>query len=92
MDVTPFEAVQRMRQLSDVGVPFKFSFQTLNTTQGTSDGLKVVERAQIRLGLRNDQSSLAHQLIAYVDLDSSSAPRFFHLPLLMSFNEHSIKP
>lgn len=92
MDVTPYEALQRMRQLTDVGVPFSFSFNTLNTTKGTTQGLKVVKRAVLRKGLRDDQSHMSHKLVAYTDLDQKEAPRFFHVSLLQSFNEHTIKP
>ena len=92
MEVTPYEAVQRMRQLTEVGVPFSFTFNSLNTTKGSTDGLKEVKRAVLRKGLRDDQSNLSHKLIAYVDLDQKEAPRFFHVSLLQSFNEHIIKP
>ncbi len=92
MDVTPYEALQRMRQLTEVGVPFAFSFNSLDTTRGTSAGLKIVKRAVLRKGLRDDQSNMAHKLVAYTDLDQKEAPRFFHVSLLQSFNEHTIKP
>lgn len=92
MEVTPHEAVQRMRQLTEVGVPFSFSFNSLDTTRGTSKGLVVVNRAILRKGLRDDQSDLSHKLIAYTDLDQREAPRFFRIALLQSFNEHTIKP
>lgn len=92
MYVTPYEALTRMRQLTEVGVPFSFSFNTLNTTTRTTDGLKIVDRAVLRLGLRDDQSELSQQLVGYVDLNQRDAPRFFHIPLLQSFNEYLIKP
>lgn len=92
MDITPYEAIERMRQLSDAGVPFSFTFNSLNTTKQTTEGLISVPRAVLRMGLRDDQSKLAHQLIAYRDLNKGDVPKFFHLPLLMSFNEHIIKP
>lgn len=92
MDVTPYEALQRMRQLTEVGVPFSFSFNTLNTTKASTQGLKIVNRAVLRKGLRDDQSKMSHNLIAYTDLDQKEAPRFFHLSLLQSFNAHTIKP
>ena len=92
MEVTPYEALTRMRQLTEVGVPFSFSFQSLNKTKDTSDGLVFIKRAILRKGLRDDQSDLSQQLVGYTDLDKKEAPRFFHIPLLMSFNEHTIKP
>lgn len=92
MEVTPFEALARMRQLTEMGVPFSFSFNSLNKTNGTTSGLVTIARSILRKGLRDDQSKLSQQLVGYVDLDKNEAPRFFHVPLLMTFNEHIIKP
>ena len=92
MDVTPYEALQRMRQLTEVGVPFSFTFNSLDTTRRTTGGLKEVKRAVLRKGLRDDQSNMSHKLVAYTDLDQKEATRFFHVSLLQSFNEHTIKP
>lgn len=92
MDITPYEALQRMRQLTEVGVPFSFTFNSLDTTRRTTGGLKEVKRAVLRKGLRDDQSNMSHKLVAYTDLDQKEAPRFFHVSLLQSFNEHTIKP
>ena len=92
MTVTPYEALERMRQLTDVGVPFSFSFESLNKTKNTSNGLIVINRAILRQGLRDDQSDMSQQLVGYKDLDKQEAPRFFHIPLLISFNEYKIKP
>lgn len=92
MDVTPYEALTRMRQLTEMGVPFSFSFNSFNKTKRTTDGLVVVERAILRKGLRDDQSDLSQQLVGYTNLDKQEAPRFFHIPLLMTFNEHTIIP
>ena len=92
MDVTPYEALQRMRQLTEVGVPFSFTFNSLDTTRRTTGGLKEVKRGVLRKGVRDDQSNMSHKLVAYTDLDQKEAPRFFHVSLLQSFNEHTIKP
>ena len=92
MDVTPYEALQRMRQLTEVGVPFSFTFNSLDTTRRTTGGLKEVKRAVLRKGLRDDQSNMSHKLVAYTDLDQKEAPRFFHVSLLQSFNQYTIKP
>mgnify|MGYP006338792065 FL=1 len=82
MNVTPYEALQRMRQLTEVGVPFSFTFNSLDTTRRTTGGLKEVKRAVLRKGLRDDQSNMSHKLVAYTDLDQKEAPRFFHVSLL----------
>jgi hypothetical protein len=92
MDVTVYDALTRMRQLTEVGVPFSFSFNSYNKTKTSTAGLISIRRAILRKGLRDDQSDMSQQLVGYVDLDKNEGARFFHIPLLMSFNEHTIKP
>ena len=81
-----------MRELTAIGVPFSFEFDSYNSTKRTYGGRRVVTKAVLRLGLRNDQSSMANTLIAYQDHSDGDAPRFFHLALLMKFNQYTIKP
>jgi hypothetical protein len=90
--ITPYQAVKRMKELTELGIPFSFSFCSLNTTTGKSSGIKTVAVAQLRKSLRDNQSELSHQLITYIDVNQSDADRQFHLPLLLKFNEYSIKP
>ena len=89
--LTPYEALKKMRQLSELNIPFSFEFYSLNSTKDTSEGKKTVDKALLRLGLRKDQSSKSELLIAYTDY-STDKPRFFNLPLLMKFNGITIKP
>lgn len=91
-EITRFEAIERMRLLTQIGMPFEFTFYSLDKTRNKSNGLKQVNKAILRKGLRNDQSNEADSLIAYTDLDNDKAPRFFRLSLLMSFNKITIKP
>lgn len=91
MDITPHQALKRMRELTEAGVPFSFVFQTLNTTDGTASGFKKVEKAMLRQSYRDDQSALAHQLVSYIDLDNN-LPRQCYVCLLLKFNEYNIKP
>lgn len=91
MDITPHQAIKRMRELSEAGVPFSFVYQSLNNTKGTSAGFKTVDRAVLRKSMRDDQSDLAHQLVSYIDLDGDH-PRQFYACLLLRFNDYNIKP
>jgi hypothetical protein len=85
-----YDALKRMRRLTELGVPFTFSFLSFNATNGTSDGFKDVTNAQLRKGYRDDQSDKADILIGYVNRIDNS--RWFYLPLLMKFNGYTIKP
>lgn len=85
-----YEALKRMRMLTDLGIPFTFKFLSYNATAGTSDGFKEVTSAQLRKGYRDDQSDKANLLIGYVNQHDVS--RWFYLPLLIKFNGYTIKP
>jgi hypothetical protein len=85
-----YEALKRMRKLTDLGIPFTFSFCSYNSTNHTTEGIKQVSKAQLRKGYRNDQSDKADILIGYVN--EHEGQRWFYLPLLMKFNGYIIKP
>lgn len=85
-----YEALKRMRVLTDLGIPFSFTFLSYNSTTGVSDGFKEVHTSQLRKGYRDDQSDKASILIGYVN--QHDGKRWFYLPLLMKFNGIPIKP
>lgn len=92
MHITTHQAVKRMKELTEAGIPFSFTFMSLNTTKGTSDGFKVINKALLRKSLRADQSDKSHELISYTNHDNQETDRFFNISLLMKFNEYTIKP
>ena len=85
-----YEALKRMRELTELGIPFSFKFLSFNVTKGVSDGFKEVNNAQLRKGYRDDQSDKANILIGYVNQHDGN--RWFYLPLLVKFNGYTIKP
>ncbi len=85
-----YEALKRMRVLTELGIPFSFTFLSYNATTGTSDGFKEVNVSQLRKGYRDDQSDKASILIGYVNQYDGN--RWFYLPLLMKFNGIPVKP
>lgn len=85
-----YDALKRMRALTDLGIPFTFSFMSFNATSGTTEGIKHVTKGQLRKGYRDDQSKKADILIGYVNAHDGN--RWFYLPLLMKFNGYTIKP
>lgn len=85
-----YEALKRMRKLTELGIPFTFSFLSYNNTNGKSDGFKDVSNAQLRKSYRDDQSEKSRLLIGYVNQQDGN--RWFYLPLLIKFNGQTIKP
>lgn len=90
--ITPYQAIKRMKELTEAGIPFSFTYCALDTTRGTSSGIKTVSKALLRKSMREDQSDLSHQLISFVNVSNKEVCRQFHLPLLLKFNNYSIKP
>jgi hypothetical protein len=84
-----YEALKRMRKLTELGIPFSFEFLSYNSTNETSEGFKAVSKAQLRKGYRDDQSDKADILIGYESLNKK---RWFYLPLLTKFNDYTIIP
>jgi uncharacterized protein YycO len=89
-EIKLFNAIKRMRALTKLGIPFSFSFMTYNSTKGSSDGIKLVNKAQLRMGYRDDQSNKSKILIGYVD--EYGKDRWFYMPLLLKFNGYNVKP
>lgn len=85
-----YDALKRMRTLTELGIPFTFSFLSYNNTTGKSDGFKDVSNAQLRKSYRDDQSEKSRLLIGYVNQHDGN--RWFYLPLLIKFNGYTIKP
>jgi hypothetical protein len=87
------EALQRMRALSKQNIPFSFGFYSYSTSKETTSIYKVVDKALLRSGLRQDQSEMHNILIAYTDYsDTTDKPRHFYYPLLMMFNGQKVTP
>jgi hypothetical protein len=91
MYITPHQAVKRMKELTELGITFSFTFMSLDTTRNVSKGLKTVDKALLRKSLREDQSDKSHQLISYTD-HTNQSNRFFNISLLLKFNEYTIRP
>lgn len=85
-----YDALKRMRKLTELGIPFTFTFLSYNETKGTSDGFKHVTQGQLRKGYRDDQSDKASILIGYVN--THEGKRWFYLPLLIKFNGYTVIP
>lgn len=79
-----YTALNRMREATDLNLPFSFSFISCSESKATSKGLAVVNKALLRTGYSNDKGVKSQSLIAYYDLDKEKNG-FFYLPLLMTY-------
>ncbi len=86
------EAIQRMRKLTELNVPFSFSYISYSDVNQSSDGLKQVEQALLRAGYSHKHSDYSNILIAYTNYADNQKSRHFYLPLLMTFNKLKVIP
>jgi len=83
MDV--YNAIDQMRELSNAGREFSFSFMSFSEATGKSEGMVDVSRARLRARPTIQQNQNAEIMEAFVNLDTGE-PRQFYQPLLMIFN------
>lgn len=84
------DALNNMRRMTEASIPFSITYATMNSTTGTSKGLREVSKCLLRTGLSREYSDKARVLIAYIDMEDNSN-KTFYLPLLLKFNNIDIK-
>ena len=89
--MTKGESIAIMRKLTERNIPFKFGFITCNTSNKTSKGYKVVNKALLRGSHTKGSSTKSGIIIPYTDVETNQ-DRNFYLPLLMMFNDEILKP
>lgn len=82
------DAIQRMRDLTKIGVPFSFSYVSFNDTDQISEGYKTVDGALLRKSMVNSTKS---ELLIEYELPAENKKRRFYLPLLITFNETPVR-
>lgn len=88
--LTVFQAINQMRDLSAKGVPFSIVFMTWSETRQHTDGIKEVRRAQLKRRTKEADYFNADMIEEYIDLDTMEHRRFYH-PGLMTFNGQKLQ-
>jgi len=88
MDV--YKAIARMRELSEMGIPFSFSFMSFSYERGKSDGIIEVNSAKLRKQSTVEDNVHADIMLNYFDLDNNEYGRCYQL-LLMEFNGRKLE-
>jgi hypothetical protein len=82
--ISIFEAINQMRHLSSMGVPFSFSHATYDFQRRCSHGVRHVTRALLRPAASGDNVIFADHKLFYYDQDEK--PRNCWQILIMYFN------
>ena len=78
-----------MRELTQQGKPFSFTFMSYSRDRQKSEGIVEVRRAKLRSRGHLDHNQFAEIMEEYTDLDTLEQRRFYH-PTLMTFNGQSL--
>lgn len=84
-----YEAIKTMRELTEQGKTFGFSFMSYSETSNTSEGVVEVQKAHLRRKAKAESYRNADILIPYFDCIDGRAKQFY-LPCLMTFNGNKI--
>ena len=84
-----FEAIKRMREMTERGEEFAFSFMSYSLTRDVSHGEVFVEHAQLVKNPKDAKNSYQDYMLTYQDTDTGQAHQLWQ-PLLMSFQHKKL--
>ena len=79
-----YEAIKQMREMTERGEEFAFSFMSYSLTRDVSHGEVFVEHAQLVKNQKDAKNSYQDYMLTYQDTDTGQAHQLWQ-PLLMSF-------
>ena len=84
-----WDAIHKMRELSERGLSFSFTFMSCNLTDGTSEGVVEVMHGRLLSREVERHHKSADYVERYINLDTLKTRRFYQ-PLLMTFNGEKV--
>ncbi len=88
MDV--YEAIDRMRELSRLRIPFSFSFMSYSIARRKSEGIICIRRARLCKQNRKERNRYSSYMLNYIDLDTGKQASCWQ-PLLLTFNDNELQ-
>jgi len=85
-----YDAIDKIRSISNAGGEFSISFMSFSETTGKSEGIVDVSHARLRARPTVQQNKNAEIMEAYTNLDTGEARQFYQ-PLLMLFNGQKVE-
>ena len=79
-----YETIKKMREMTERGEEFAFSFMSYSLTRDVSHGEVFVEHAQLVKNQKDAKNSYQDYMLTYKDTDTGQAHQLWQ-PLLMSF-------
>ncbi len=85
-----YEAIAKMRAISERGGTFSFTFMSYSEDKGKSNGVVEVAHARLRKQSTIEKNRNADIMLNYVNLDTLEYGRCYQ-PLLMEFNNNTLE-
>ena len=84
-----FEAINKMREMSEREEEFAFSFMSYSLTREESHGEVFVEHALLKKNAKDSKNSYQDYMLTYLDTDTGQTHQLWQ-PLLMSFQHQPL--
>ena len=88
--MTVYEAIKRMRELTQSGQSFSFSFMSYSMSRRESHGIVEVRRARLEKASTREQNKHAEIMLNYFDMDLMENRRCYQ-PLLLTFEGQNLE-
>lgn len=88
MDV--YEAIDKMRRLTERHESFSFSFMSYSLARRKSEGVVTVRRARLCKQNRRERNQYSDYMLQYIDLDTGERHSCWQ-PLLLTFNGQELE-
>lgn len=80
-----YEAIKKMRELSERKIPFSFSFMSFSIDKQKSEGIVEVQNAILYKNPKESRNAYADYMLMYRDTDTGEVRQCWQ-PLVMTFN------
>lgn len=80
-----YEAIKKMRELSERKIPFSFSFMSFSIDKQKSEGIIEVQNAILYKNPKEDRNAYSNYMLMYRDTDTGEVRQCWQ-PLVMTFN------
>lgn len=88
--MTIFEAIEKMRRMSEQGQSFSFSFMSYSYDKKRSEGIVQVRHARLRKQSKKEHNRFSDYMLNYINLDTLENGSCWQ-PLLLTFNNEELE-
>lgn len=85
-----YTAIEEMRRLSELRIPFSFSYMSYSIARRKSEGIVCIRRARLCKQNRKERNRYTDYMLNYIDLDTDKRASCWQ-PLLLTFNDNELQ-